>query len=221
MKKSKLLVLTLVTCLFATVLTGCGSKKIITQTAETFLQALVNADTATINELCTDTMISKHKLDMLDVASMEAYFYESMGVDKDTLNPEAQTAVTEFCQSTVVETFKDYSIISINTKGQVGTVHASVTGIPTDAGNVLESQEVSDKVNELITTYTESNMASLLEVYAASGEEAMTTQIYNDLIPQMLQIMQESLASIEPSESELIFYVKKINDKWCICDSME
>lgn len=222
MKKTKLLVLTLVTCLFASILTGCGnSKQVITETAETFLQAIVNADSATIYDICTDDIIAYHELDSLDIVAMEELFYESMGVEKDVLNADAQAAVTEFCQTTIDKTFTDYSIVSVNVKKQVGTVHASITGVSSDPDEILGSDEIAEQMDVLMTAYVDTNMDSLLAIYEESGEEAMTNQVYNDLIPQMLEIMSDAWDSVEYEEQVIIFYVKKIDDKWYITNSAE
>lgn len=215
MKLIKKLLLTLVTGILCVALTGCGAQREeITTTINTFFTALTDGDWNTALSMCSEDVLAE--LDIMQGDNLEAYFYDSLGVDKEKISAEAQAAVSAFMDNITANMVQDYKINNIVVSKGEGTASVTVTAYDENASDPFSDPALEEKATSLMEAYTEENMDSLLQIYMTEGEEGMIIAMFNDLMPELLDAMSDVLTDLETTETTLYLKVIKVDDTWMI-----
>lgn len=218
MKKTKIALVALLTCLLFT-LTGCDRLHLpsIGKTAENFLQALVDADYDTMEELTSSTALNNKYLKLLDIEKSEADFYEGMGFAKETFDEEAQEAIAECWTSMAKNMVQDYELKKITIEDGVGTVEATITMYSLDSINQINDIEVvQEKFLEYMPELTDEFYSDLLEVYENEGEEAMLAAMTNSMLPYIAEAINDLIANFETEDVDITLTIKKVGSEWVI-----
>ena len=215
---SKKLITVLLTVLTVLVLTGCNSdKKAVTQTAEGFLNAMVNNDMKAASQYATEDFMKSKTMKLMDPEYLADTFYAAMGVEKEDMGEEAQKAVDEYVRKVISKAYKSFEIQDI----KIMEDKASVTAKITLGYNPEASSGQSDETLELIKQYQSEHYDELISIYTEEGEKAMYKKMYNDLIPIVIGKMQEALENSEPSDEKTILSIARIDKTWLVTDLEE
>ena len=217
MKRTKFLALTLVTCLLFA-LVGCGKSNVpvITETAETFLQAMDNADMTIISEKCDSTVLSNLGLEMLDPEYNETDFYTGLGIDKSVLCEDAQASVTAFCEYFSENLVKGYSINEVTEEDGVGYVKATLTTYTDESLADLSGDDFNTQLTNLMTKYQEDNLNALMDIYTNEGENAMLIKIFDDLMPDIMDLMKGNFDSFVAEDVEITLELEEVDGNWMV-----
>lgn len=209
----KKLITVLLTVLTVMILTGCNAdKKAVTQTAEGFLNAMVENDTEAAAQYATEDFMNSKTMKLMDPEYLADTFYAAMGVQKEDMNEEAQKAVDEYVRKVISKAYESFEIDEMKVQEETATVTAKITlGYDPEA-----SSKLSDETLDLIGQYQTENYDELMAIYTAEGNNAMYRKLYNDLIPIIIGKMQEALESSEPSDEKTVLSLAKIDKKWLV-----
>lgn len=215
---SRKLITLLLTALTILVLTGCnGEKKAVTETAEGFLNAMVNNDMGAAAQYATEDFMNSKTMKLMDPDYLAETFYTAMGVSKEDMDEEAQKAVDEYVGKVVAKAYKSFEIQDIKIQEDKASVTAKITlGYDPEA-----SSKLSDETVALIRDYQSEHYDELIAIYTDEGESAMYKKIYSDLIPIVIGKMQEELESSTPSDEKTVLSLEKIDKKWLITNLEE
>lgn len=210
---SKKLITVLLTVLTVMLLTGCNAdKKAVTQTAEGFLNAMVNNDREAASQYATEEFMKSKTMKLMEPDYLADTFYASMGLEKEDVDEEAQKAVDEYVRKVISKAYKSYEIEEMKVQEETATVTAKITlGYDPEA-----SSKQSDDTLDLISQYQTEHYDELMEIYKNEGKNEMYKKLYNDLIPIIIGKMQEELESSEPSEEKTVLSLAKIDKKWLV-----
>ena len=211
---SKRLITVLVTVFTVMLLaTGCNSdQKAVTETVEGFLNAMVANDMEKASQYADEEFMNSETMKLMQPEYLADIFYESLGVEKDDLNEEAQNAVNEYVKNVVDKAYKSFEIQDIKVQEDTAAATAKITlGYNPEA-----SSGVSEDTNSLVSEYQTEHYDELVAIYTEEGEKAMYKKMYNDLIPIVIGKMQEALESGEPSEEKTILSLEKKDGKWLV-----
>ena len=211
---SKRLITVLVTVFTVMLLaTGCNSdQKAVTETVEGFLNAMVANDMEKASEYADEDFMNSETMKLMQPEYLADIFYESLGVEKDDLNEDAQNAVNEYVKNVVDKAYKSFEIQDIKVQEDTAAATAKITL----GYNPEESSGVSEDTNSLVSDYQTEHYDELVAIYTEEGEKAMYKKMYNDLIPIVIGKMQEALESGEPSEEKTILSLEKKDGKWLV-----
>lgn len=214
----KKLITVLVTVFTVMLLTGCNSdNKAVSETVEGFLNAMVANDMEKASQYATDDFMKSDTMKLMQPDYLADTFYAAMGIEKDDLNEEAQSAVNEYVRNVVDKAYKSFEVQDIKVQEETAAVTARITlGYNPEA-----SSNVSDDTSDLVNAYQTEHYDELIAIYTEEGEKAMYKKIYNDLIPIVIGKMQEALESSEPSEEKTILSLVKKDGKWLVTDLEE
>lgn len=209
----KKLITVLLTVLTVMILTGCNAdKKAVTQTAEGFLNAMVENDMEAAAQYATEDFMNSKTMKLMDPEYLADTFYAAMGVQKEDMNEEAQKAVDEYVRKVISKAYESFEIDEMKVQEETATVTAKITlGYDPEA-----SSKLSDETLDLIGQYQTENYDELMAIYTAEGNNAMYRKLYNDLIPIIIGKMQEALESSEPSDEKTVLSLAKIDKKWLV-----
>ena len=215
---SRKLITLLLTALTILVLTGCnGEKKAVTETAEGFLNAMVNNDMDAAAQYATEDFMNSKTMKLMDPDYLAETFYTAMGVSKEDMDEEAQKAVDEYVGKVVEKAYKSFEIQDIKIQEDKASVTAKITlGYDPEA-----SSKLSDETVALIRDYQSEHYDELIAIYTDEGESAMYKKIYSDLIPIVIGKMQEELESSTPSDEKTVLSLEKIDKKWLVTNLEE
>ena len=215
---SRKLITMLLTALTILVLTGCnGEKKAVTETAEGFLNAMVNNDMDAAAQYATEDFMNSKTMKLMDPDYLAETFYTAMGVSKEDMDEEAQKAVDEYVGKVVAKAYKSFEIQDIKIQEDKASVTAKITlGYDPEA-----SSKLSDETVALIRDYQSEHYDELIAIYTDEGESAMYKKIYSDLIPIVIGKMQEELESSTPSDEKTVLSLEKIDKKWLVTNLEE
>ena len=215
---SRKLITLLLTALTILVLTGCnGEKKAVTETAEGFLNAMVNNDMDAAAQYATEDFMNSKTMKLMDPDYLAETFYKAMGVSKEDMDEEAQKAVDEYVGKVVAKAYKSFEIQDIKIQEDKASVTAKITlGYDPEA-----SSKLSDETVALIRDYQSEHYDELIAIYTDEGESAMYKKIYSDLIPIVIGKMQEELESSTPSDEKTVLSLEKIDKKWLVTNLEE
>ena len=215
---SRKLITMLLTALTILVLTGCnGEKKAVTETAEGFLNAMVNNDMDAAAQYATEDFMNSKTMKLMDPDYLAETFYTAMGVSKEDMDEEAQKAVDEYVGKVVEKAYKSFEIQDIKIQEDKASVTAKITlGYDPEA-----SSKLSDETVALIRDYQSEHYDELIAIYTDEGESAMYKKIYSDLIPIVIGKMQEELESSTPSDEKTVLSLEKIDKKWLVTNLEE
>ena len=215
---SRKLITLLLTALTILVLTGCnGEKKAVTETAEGFLNAMVNNDMNAAAQYATEDFMNSKTMKLMDPDYLAETFYTAMGVSKEDMDEEAQKAVDEYVGKVVEKAYKSFEIQDIKIQEGKASVTAKITlGYDPEA-----SSKLSDETVALIRDYQSEHYDELIAIYTDEGESAMYKKIYSDLIPIVIGKMQEELESSTPSDEKTVLSLEKIDKKWLVTNLEE
>ena len=215
---SRKLITLLLTALTILVLTGCnGEKKAVTETAEGFLNAMVNNDMDAAAQYATEDFMNSKTMKLMDPDYLAETFYTAMGVSKEDMDEEAQKAVDEYVGKVVAKAYKSFEIQDIKIQEDKASVTAKITlGYDPEA-----SSKLSDETVALIRDYQSEHYDELIAIYTDEGESAMYKKIYSDLIPIVIGKMQEELESSTPSDEKTVLSLEKIDKKWLVTNLEE
>lgn len=215
---SRKLITMLLTALTILVLTGCnGEKKAVTETAEGFLNAMVNNDMNAAAQYATEDFMNSKTMKLMDPDYLAETFYTAMGVSKEDMDEEAQKAVDEYVGKVVAKAYKSFEIQDIKIQEDKAGVTAKITlGYDPEA-----SSKLSDETVALIRDYQSEHYDELIAIYTDEGESAMYKKIYSDLIPIVIGKMQEELESSTPSDEKTVLSLEKIDKKWLVTNLEE
>lgn len=218
MKKSKLLVLTLVTSLLFA-FTSCGSNTAaIEETAVTFLKAAADADIDTVSSLCTEDVLSDMGLITLDVEINENDFYEGLGIDKSILNEEAQKSVTDFCVYFANNIVQGYSIDEVTEEDGIGIVTGSIRTYSDEALDSLTGNDFQTDLTALMTSYQEEHLEELQSTYLNEGEDAMMIELFNGLLPEVMNMMKTNFDEFTSQDIDFYLEIENVDDKWTVTE---
>jgi len=216
MKKFYLYTLTFFTGLCLT-FTGCGSdKKEILNTTETFLQAAMNCDVETVTKYCNETVLTELGLNSISPEFAENTIYENIQVDKTALSEESKAAIGEFCTYYSNNIIQNFSVGEVTCEDGIGTVNATVTTYSKDALSALSGDAFQEELSELMSSYQETHMDELISLNLNEGSEAMMNKLFDDLMPEIMDIMKKSYDSYTPEDVNITFTLEKQNDMWFI-----
>ena len=215
---SRKLITLLLTALTILVLTGCnGEKKAVTETAEGFLNAMVNNDMNAAAQYATEDFMNSKTMKLMDPDYLAETFYTAMGVSKEDMDEEAQKAVDEYVGKVVEKAYKSFEIQDIKIQEGKASVTAKITlGYDPEA-----SSKLSDETVTMIRDYQSEHYDELIAIYTDEGESAMYKKIYSDLIPIVIGKMQEELESSVPSDEKTVLSLEKIDKKWLVTNLEE
>ncbi len=204
------------TCSTCAVTEGTPNKEAVTVAAESFLKAIDEVDREAIESSCMGFVLIDMGMAQLSIEAVEDTFYTAVGIDKAILNEDAQAAVTEYGNFCAEGAVQGYSVDTVTEINGVITVTATIKTFSPEAENPMESEALMSELEDMADEYVEDNMLRLLDVYFDKGEEAVTMQIYNDLIPTILEMCQEAIAEVPVDDIEVVFNMEKIGDKWMV-----
>ena len=222
MKKYKLYTLTLITCLCLS-FEGCGKSNVpaITETAEIFMEAMAEADIDTISENCTKKAFRTLRLKALDPSyNVDAYF-RGMGVDKELFSEEALAAVQDYGYYYADALIENYTINKVTEKYNVGYVNVTVTTYDFNTLKNLMTEQLNAKIEPLLDDYTDENLDELSAIYLEEGEMAMTIQMFDDLMGDIMNIIKEMIDTTETEEVTFVLTIRKIDGEWLVTDAYE
>lgn len=217
MKKTKLFALTVISCLFLT-FTGCGQSDVknITATAETFLQATMDCDIETASSTCQSTVLSAIGLDALSVEHVENIIYTNMQIEKEALSEKSQKAVSDFSTYYSDNLIQNFSISDASVSNDIGLVNATITTYSIDALSSLSNEIFKTNLKNLMTQYEEEHKSELISISLNEGQDAMMNKIFDDLMPDIMELMKQSYSSYTPEEVKIILTLEKTEDTWII-----
>lgn len=217
MKKTKLITLAVISCLFFS-FTGCGQSDVknITATAETFLQAATDCDIETASSTCLNTVLSDIGLDALSTEHVENIIYTNMQIEKEALSENSQNAVKDFATYYAGNLIQNFSISDASVSDDIGLVNATITTYSMDALSSLSSETFKTNLTNLMTQYKEENKSELISVSLNQGQEAMMNKIFDDLMPDIMDLMKQSYSGYTPEEVKIILTLEKTEDTWMI-----
>lgn len=217
MRKTKFLTLALITCLLLTFV-GCGQSNVpeITKTAETFLKAAADADYETVSVNCTETALSEMGLEPLDPAYNSDGFFEGLALDKSAFGEAAIASVDDFGKYYSEALIQNYSIIDVTEKDGVGSVTATITTYSAETLSALSGEDFQSELTTLLTDYQNENLNDLSAIYLNEGEDAMMIKIFDDLMPDIMDIMRNLLDGFTTEEVKLTLIVEKVDEKWIV-----
>ena len=219
MKKFRLYTLALLTGLCLT-FTGCGSeKKEVLNTTETFLQAAMDCDVETVTKYCNETVLTTLGLNSISPAFAETTIYETMQVDKTALSEASQLAVSEFCTYYSSNIIQNFTVGEVTCEDGIGTVNATVTTYSKDALLALSGDDFQKELSSLMTAYQEEHMDELISININDGNDAMMNKLFDDLMPEIMEIMKKSYDSYTPEDVNITFTLEKQNDIWMITNA--
>lgn len=217
MKRTKLITLAVISCLFGAV-TGCGQSDVknITTTAETFLQASANCDIETASSVCQSTVFSDIGLDALSTDYVENVIYTNMQIEKDALSENSQNTVTDFATYYADNLIQGFSITDASVTDNIGQVNATITTYSMDALSSLSSETFKTDLTNLMTQYETEKKSDLISINLNEGQEAMINKIFDDLMPDIMALMKQSYSSYTPEDVSIILTLEKSEDTWII-----
>lgn len=217
MKKNKLFTLPIILCLSLSLI-GCGKSDAdaIAETVETFLQAATECNMETVSEYCLESALTDIGLDALASEYVENIIYTNMQIEKDSLSEESQMAVSDFCTYYSSNLIQNFSIGEVSETEGIGLVNVTVTTYSEDALSSLSSDAFKTGLSELMNKYQEENMRELISVNLNQGEEAMMNKLFDDLMPEIMDMMKQSYDSYTPEDVRVVLTVEKTEDKWMI-----
>ena len=215
---SKRWISVLITVLAVMLLTGCNAdKKAVTESAEGFLNALVNNDMDAASTYATEEFMNSDTMKLMDPEYLSDSFYAAMNVDKEDLDETAHAAVDEYVKSVVEKAYQSYEVQDVKIQEDTAAVTCRITlGYDPDA-----SSGIPDSTRQLISQYQTDHYDELITIYTDEGEKAMFRKLYSDLIPIVIGQMKEQLESAEPSEEKTILTLEKRDGKWLVTDLEE
>ncbi len=217
MKKTKLITLTVISGLLLAI-TGCGQsdENAVTATAETFLQAATDCNIEVASSTCQASVLSDIGLDALSTEYVENTVYTNMQIEKEALSENSQQAVTDFATYYSGNLIQSFSIADASVNDGIGLVNATITTYSMDALSSLSSEAFKTNLTNLMTQYKEENESELISVSLNEGQEAMMNKIFDDLMPDIMELMKQSYSSYTPEEVQIVLTLEKTEDIWII-----
>lgn len=210
---SKKWITVMLTAFSVLMLAGCGmNKKAVTETADSFLTAIVNNDKETAAQFASEDFMKSEAMQFMDPQHLSESFYTAMGIDKEELDEEAVKAVDAYVDELVTRAYQSYEIQDVKVQKDTASVTARITlGYDPDA-----SSAISEETQELIDQYQKEHYDELVNVYIEEGEKAMYKKLYNDLIPIVIGKLHEQIESGGTSEEKTVLTLSKIEKTWIV-----
>ena len=210
---SKKWITVMLTAFSVLMLAGCGmNKKAVTETADSFLTAIVNNDKETAAQFASEDFMKSEAMQFMDPQHLSESFYAAMGIDKEELDEEAVKAVDAYVDELVTRAYQSYEIQDVKVQNDTASVTARITlGYDPDA-----SSAISEETQELIDQYQKEHYDELVNVYIEEGEKAMYKKLYNDLIPIVIGKLHEQIESGGTSEEKTVLTLSKIEKTWIV-----
>lgn len=210
---SKKWITVMLTAFSVLMLAGCGmNKKAVTETADSFLTAIVNNDKETAAQFASEDFMKSEAMQFMDPQHLSESFYAAMGIDKEELDEEAVKAVDAYVDELVTRAYQSYEIQDVKVQKDTAFVTARITlGYDPDA-----SSAISEETQELIDQYQKEHYDELVNVYIEEGEKAMYKKLYNDLIPIVIGKLHEQIESGGTSEEKTVLTLSKIDKTWIV-----
>lgn len=210
---SKKWITVMLTAFSVLMLAGCGmNKKAVTETADSFLTAIVNNDKETAAQFASEDFMKSEAMQFMDPQHLSESFYAAMGIDKEELDEEAVKAVDAYVDELVTRAYQSYEIQDVKVQKDTAFVTARITlGYDPDA-----SSAISEETQELIDQYQKEHYDELVNVYIEEGEKAMYKKLYNDLIPIVIGKLHEQIESGGTSEEKTVLTLSKIEKTWIV-----
>ena len=210
---SKKWITVMLTAFSVLMLAGCGmNKKAVTETADSFLTAIVNNDKETAAQFASEDFMKSEAMQFMDPQHLSESFYAAMGIDKEELDEEAVKAVDAYVDELVTRAYQSYEIQDVKVQKDTASVTARITlGYDPDA-----SSAISEETQELIDQYQKEHYDELVNVYIEEGEKAMYKKLYNDLIPIVIGKLHEQIESGGTSEEKTVLTLSKIEKTWIV-----
>ena len=210
---SKKWITVMLTAFSVLMLAGCGmNRKAVTETADSFLTAIVNNDKETAAQFASEDFMKSEAMQFMDPQHLSESFYAAMGIDKEELDEEAVKAVDAYVDELVTRAYQSYEIQDVKVQKDTASVTARITlGYDPDA-----SSAISEETQELIDQYQKEHYDELVNVYIEEGEKAMYKKLYNDLIPIVIGKLHEQIESGGTSEEKTVLTLSKIEKTWIV-----
>ena len=210
---SKKWITVMLTAFSVLMLAGCGmNKKAVTETADSFLTAIVNNDKETAAQFASEDFMKSEAMQFMDPQHLSESFYAAMGIDKEELDEEAVKAVDAYVDELVTRAYQSYEIQDVKVQKDTASVTARITlGYDPDA-----SSAISEETQELIDQYQKEHYDELVNVYIEEGEKAMYRKLYNDLIPIVIGKMHEQIEKGGTSEEKTVLTFSKVDKAWIV-----
>ena len=217
MQKNKLFTLSALLGLSLSLI-GCGNSDTtaVTQTAETFLQAAMDCDVDIVSSNCLETVLTDIGLDAISPDFAEEIIYTNMQIEKASLSEEAQKAVSDFCTYYSGNIIQNFTVGEVTVENNVGYVNATVTTYSQDALSSLSGETFKNELSALMTIYQEENMQELVSISLNEGNDAMMIKIFDDLMPEIMDIMKKSYDSYTPEDINIVLTLEKTEENWII-----
>ncbi len=209
--KKRLMTCLVVTLLTIALLTGCGRSE-VRKTAEGFLQGIMDGDVDAVSVYATEELMNSGTLVFADREELKAQLYEQLGVSEEDLSEEAIASVDNYVDIIVQNVIKEYEITSVSVKKRVGTVKADIVKgyDPDEEIDLMDEEELLDD----IAVYQSEHFDELVEIYTKSGEEAMRREMYNGMVPIVLDGMAQRLEEMDDIQQTTTITVEKIDKQW-------
>ncbi len=198
---------------------GLSNEESITKTAEKFLQAMTDTDIEALNTSCLGFVLMDLGMDYLKWENYERDFYLLTGLDKELLNEETQTAVQDYFKEASKMIVAGYSVKEITESDEGGTVRATIDIISENADSPLQTGTFEEDIFRMMYRYAEENYDFLQDIYLEYGEEAYMIQLYNDMIPELLEYVRIILSEYETKSQEIAFKVVNLNGQWFVMEA--
>lgn len=210
---SKKWITVMLTAFSVLMLAGCSmNKKAVTETADSFLTAIVNNDKETAAQFASEDFMKSEAMQFMDPQHLSESFYAAMGIDKEELDEEAVKAVDAYVDELVSRAYQSYEIQDVKVQKDTASVTARITlGYDPNA-----SSAISEETQELIDQYQKEHYDELVNVYIEEGEKAMYKKLYNDLIPIVIGKLHEQIESGGTSEEKTVLTLSKIEKTWIV-----
>lgn len=234
MKMKKIRSVLLIAAIAAGMLAGCGSgssdTKDIRAAGEGMLQGWEDGDWDEISRYGTDELLSSSKLDTFNTERSEEDFYHEIGVSREDMDESVQEAVTKFIEESIKDFVESCEISDVSENQDengdgtgVGTVEAKVVlDYDPDEININNNAELKQKLQELSQEYADNHREEIMQIYKDEGEEAALRSLYNEVLPDIMEIYRDVLDSADSCTETVDLTVEKQDDgTWLVSDYQE
>ena len=207
------------TCTTCRLTEGVPDKEAVLNAAESFLKAADEVDIDTVSDSCMGFVLSDLSLNYLRKEALVRDFYISLDIEESAFGTKAQEAILAYGESCADYLIQGYTVQDVEEKDGKYVVNATIRTFAEDAENPIDSDELMWELEAMSEQYIEDNMDTILGIYFLEGEEAALLMVYDDLIPEVIEICQQAIEIIETEDVAVQLTVEKLGDRWVITEA--
>lgn len=170
----------------------------VQEKANEFLEAYKNNDKATLEKICSESVLKK-----LDSNSADGIAKQVMALfgDEKAVSDTTKKLIDNFAQDISKKQVIDYEISNVSTNARDGAVTAVLTCGP-EIEDIL-NVDIADVVEKHADDFSGDKLEELADLYLTDGEDALTSAINDDIAADVIKKLSSEMGRMDKTEKTI------------------